>query len=57
MSFPDIQKTQDQLAMLHILVLGRKQIEQGKCIRHADVVALLESEDNESRLHESKIRG
>ncbi|MES2742484.1 MAG: type II toxin-antitoxin system Phd/YefM family antitoxin [Pseudomonadota bacterium] len=42
------QKTQDQLAMLRILALGRKQIEEGKVIDHDDVVALLEDEDNES---------
>ena len=42
------QKTQDQLAMLRILALGRKQIEEGKVIDHDDVVALLEAEDNES---------
>ena len=42
------QKTQDQLAMLRILALGRKQIEQGKVIDHDDVVALLEAEDDEN---------
>ena len=42
------QKTQDQLAMLRVLALGRKQIEEGKVIDHDDVVALLEAEDNES---------
>ena len=40
------QKTQDQLAMLRILALGRKQIEEGKVIDHDDVVALLEAEDD-----------
>ena len=40
------QKTQDQLAMLRILALGRKQIEEGKIIDHDDVVALLEAEDD-----------
>jgi prevent-host-death family protein len=42
------QKTQDQIAMLRILALGRKQIDDGKVIDHDDVVALLEAEDNES---------
>ena len=41
------QKTQDQLAMLRILALGKKQIEEGKVIDHDDVVALFEAEDNE----------
>lgn len=40
------QKTQDQIAMLRILALGRKQIEEGKVIDHDDVVALLEAEDS-----------
>lgn len=40
------QKTQDQIAMLRILALGKKQIEEGKVIDHDDVVALLEAEDN-----------
>ena len=42
------QKTQDQIAMLQILALGRKQIEEGKVLDHEDVVALLEAEDSES---------
>jgi prevent-host-death family protein len=42
------QKTQDQLAMLRILALGRKQIEEGKVVDHDDVVALFEAEDNKS---------
>jgi prevent-host-death family protein len=42
------QKIQDQLAMLRILALGRKQIEEGKVIDHDDVVALLEAEDDEN---------
>ena len=42
------QKTQDQLAMLRILALGRKQIEEGKIIDHDDVVALLEAEDDDN---------
>lgn len=42
------QKTQDQIAMLRILALGRKQIEEGKVVDHEDVVALFEAEDNES---------
>jgi prevent-host-death family protein len=42
------QKTQDQLAMLRILALGRKQIEEGKVIDHDDVVALLEAEDEDN---------
>lgn len=41
------QKTQDQLAMLRILALGRKQIEEGKVIDHDEVVALLEAEDDD----------
>lgn len=39
------QKTQDQIAMLRILALGRKQIEEGKVITHDDVVAFLDAED------------
>ncbi|OEZ91132.1 type II toxin-antitoxin system Phd/YefM family antitoxin [Duganella phyllosphaerae] len=42
------QKTQDQIAMLRILALGRKQIEEGKVMDHDDVVALFEAEDKES---------
>lgn len=42
------QKTQDQLAMLRILALGRKQIEKGKVIDHDDVVALLEAENDDN---------
>jgi prevent-host-death family protein len=42
------QKTQDQIAMLRILALGRKQIEEGKVMAHEDVVALFEEEDKES---------
>jgi len=42
------QKTQDQLAMLRILALGRKQSEEGKIINHDDVVALLEAEDDDN---------
>jgi len=42
------QKTQDQLAMLRILALGRKQIEEGKIIDHDEVVALLEAEDDDN---------
>jgi prevent-host-death family protein len=41
------QKTQNQLALLRILTLGRKQIEEGKVIDHDDVVALFEAEANE----------
>lgn len=42
------QKTQDQIAMLRILALGRKQIEEGKVMDHDDVVALFEAEDKAS---------
>jgi hypothetical protein len=42
------QTTKNQPAMLHILALGRKQIEEGKVIDHDAVVALLEAKDNES---------
>jgi prevent-host-death family protein len=49
------QKTQDQLAMHRILALGRKQIEEGKVTDHDDVVALLEGDDNESKLHENHL--
>lgn len=42
------QKTQDQLAMLRILALGRKQIEEGKFMDHDDVVARLEAEDDDN---------
>ncbi|WP_342116647.1 type II toxin-antitoxin system Phd/YefM family antitoxin [Pseudoduganella sp. OTU4001] len=42
------QKTQDQMTMLRILALGKKQIEEGKVIDHDDVVALFEAEDKES---------
>lgn len=41
------QKTQDQIAMLRILALGRKQIEEGKVMTHDDVVALFEAEDKD----------
>ena len=41
----DCQKTQDQLAMLRLLALGRKQIEDGKLIAHDDVVAIFDAED------------
>ncbi|MDQ2823029.1 MAG: type II toxin-antitoxin system Phd/YefM family antitoxin [Pseudomonadota bacterium] len=41
------QKTQDQIAMLRILALGRKQIEEGKVMAHDDVVALFEAEDKD----------
>lgn len=41
------QKTQDQLAILRILALGRKQLEEGKVIDHDEVVALLEAEDDD----------
>ena len=41
------QKTQDQLAMLRILALGKKQIEDGKVIDHDDVTALFETEDKD----------
>jgi len=42
------QKTQDQIAMLRLLALGRKQVDEGQVIDHDDVVALLEAEDKES---------
>lgn len=42
------QKTQDQIAMLRILALGRKQIEECKVMDHDDVVALFEAEDKAS---------
>ena len=42
------QQSQDQIAMLRLLALGRKQIEEGKVIAHDDVLALLEAEDKES---------
>jgi prevent-host-death family protein len=42
------QKMQDQIAMLRILALGRKQIEEGKVIDHDDVAALFEAEDKQS---------
>ena len=35
------QKTQNQMAMLHILALGRKQIQEGKVIDHDDVQSLI----------------
>ena len=41
------QKTQDQIAMLRILALGRKQIDEGKVMGHDDVVALFEAEDKD----------
>lgn len=41
------QKTQDQIVMLRILALGRKQIEEGKVMAHDDVVALFEAEDKD----------
>jgi PHD/YefM family antitoxin component YafN of YafNO toxin-antitoxin module len=40
------QKTQDQIAMLRLLALGRQQIEEGKVLDHDAVVALLEAEDS-----------
>lgn len=43
------QKTQDQIAMLRLLALGKKQIEEGKVIDHAAVVAFLEAEDNQEK--------
>ena len=43
------QKMQDQIAMLRILALGRKQIEEGKIIAHEDVVAMFEAEDQSSQ--------
>lgn len=43
------QKTQDQIAMLRILALGRKQVEEGKIIDHEDIVALLNAEDDDGR--------
>lgn len=46
------QQTQDQIAMLRLLALGRKQIEEGKVIAHEDVLALLEAEDKESQSHQ-----
>jgi prevent-host-death family protein len=42
------QKTRDQIAMLRILALGRKQIEEGKVMDHEDVAALFEAEDKKS---------
>ena len=41
------QKTQDQIAMLRILALGRKQVEVRKVVVHDDVVALLSADDDE----------
>ena len=38
------QETQDQLAMLRILALGCKQIEEGKVLDHDAVVALFAAE-------------
>lgn len=35
------QKTQNQMAMLHILAFGRKQIQEGKVIDHDDVRFLI----------------
>jgi predicted transcriptional regulator len=42
----DHQKAKAQWAMLRLLALGRKQIEDGKVIEHDDVVAIFETEDN-----------
>ena len=44
------QAAQDQIAMLRILALGRKQIEEGKVIDHDAVVALFEAEDDDNSL-------
>ena len=35
------QETQNQMAMLHILALGRKQIQECKVIDHDDVQSLI----------------
>ena len=45
MNFTSIQP-KDQSAMLRILALGQRQIEEGAVIDHDDVVALFEAEDN-----------
>lgn len=39
------QQTQEQLALLRILALGKKQIEEGKTTDHDDFFAELEKED------------
>lgn len=39
------QQTQDQIALLRILALGKKQIEEGKITDHDDFFAELEAED------------
>ena len=40
------QKSQDQIAMLRLLVLGKRQIEEGKVMDHDAVVALLTADDH-----------
>lgn len=39
------QKTQDQIALLRILALGKKQIEEGRVTDHDDFFDALEAED------------
>lgn len=39
------QQTQDQVALLRILALGRKQIEEGNVTDHEDFFAELEKDD------------
>lgn len=39
------QEAQDQLVMLRILALGRKQIEEGKVLDHDAVAALFAAQD------------
>lgn len=39
------QQTQDQVALLRILALGRKQIEEGNVTDHEDFFAELEQDD------------
>ncbi|WP_193315499.1 type II toxin-antitoxin system prevent-host-death family antitoxin [Janthinobacterium aquaticum] len=40
-SLASYQNTQNQMAMLRILALGRKQIQEGKVIDHEDVRSLI----------------
>jgi prevent-host-death family protein len=39
------QQTQDQIALLRILALGKKQIEEGRVTDHDDFFATLDAED------------
>ena len=39
------QQTQDQIALLRILALGKRQIEEGRVTDHDDFFAELEAED------------